>query len=101
MKLKSLAVALIFAGAASQSAFAAETNVALHGMVKSGTNWVANDGLRRGAHGGLGINSATAAGEGFFHSLGNEAVHKIQINPSVTYTADDGVYARAEIIFSH
>ncbi|WP_281071502.1 carbohydrate porin [Succinivibrio dextrinosolvens] len=78
------------------SANAADTTVAVHGMIKSGTNWVADDGLRRGGHGLIGINE-----EGYFHAFGNEAVHKVQINPTVTYTGDDGVYARAEMIFSH
>ncbi|MGN1281095.1 MAG: carbohydrate porin [Succinivibrio sp.] len=96
MKINSLAAAVILAGLTSTSAFAASTDVALHGMIKSGTNWVTNDGFRRGAHGGIGINE-----QGYFHAFGNEAVHKVQINPTVNYTADDGVYARGEIIFSH
>lgn len=75
---------------------AASTDVALHGMVKSGTNWVMNDGFRKGSHGGLGINET-----GHFYALGNEAVSKLAISPVATWTADDGVYARAELNFQH
>lgn len=96
MKLNTLAAAVLVAGFASSQAMAASTDVAVHGMIKSGTNWVTNDGFRRGTHGGIGINE-----QGYFHAFGNEAVHKIQINPTINYTADDGVYARGEIIFSH
>ncbi|MGN0915675.1 MAG: carbohydrate porin [Succinivibrio sp.] len=94
MKLKSLAVALIFAGAASQSAFAAETNVALHGMVRSGTLYNMNGGMNKGG-------AVRFANSGHYFSFGNNAaISKIQINPVVTYTADDGVYARADLLWS-
>ena len=96
MKLNTLAAAVLVAGFASSQAMAASTDVALHGMVKSGTNWVMNDGFRKGSHGGLGINET-----GHFYALGNEAVSKLAISPVATWTADDGVYARAELNFQH
>lgn len=96
MKLNTLAAAVLLAGFASSQAMAASTDVALHGMVKSGTNWVMNDGMRKGSHGGLGINET-----GHFYALGNEAVSKLAISPVATWTADDGVYARAELNFQH
>ncbi len=96
MKLNTLAAAVLVAGFASSQAMAASTDVALHGMVKSGTNWVMNDGMRKGSHGGLGINET-----GHFYALGNEAVSKLAISPVATWTADDGVYARAELNFQH
>lgn len=96
MKLNTLAAAVLVAGFASSQAMAASTDVALHGMVKSGTNWIMNDGMRKGSHGGLGINET-----GHFYALGNEAVSKLAISPVATWTADDGVYARAELNFQH
>lgn len=96
MKLKSLAVAVLAAGFASQAAMADDVQAVLHGMVKSGTNWVTNDGFREGTHGGLGINES-----GHFYALGNEAVSKLAISPTVTWKQDDGVYARAELNFQH
>lgn len=96
MKLKSLAVAVLAAGFASQAAMADDVQAVLHGTVKSGTNWVTNDGFREGTHGGLGINET-----GHFYALGNEAVSKLAISPTVTWKQDDGVYARAELNFQH
>ena len=96
MKLKSLAVAVLAAGFASQAAMADDVQAVLHGMVKSGTNWITNDGFREGTHGGLGINES-----GHFYALGNEAVSKLAISPTVTWKQDDGVYARAELNFQH
>lgn len=54
------------------SAIAAETTVAVHGMIKSGTNWAADDGMRRGGHNKIGINE-----DGYVHAFGNEATHEI------------------------
>lgn len=96
MKLKSLAVAVLAAGFASQAAMADDVQAVLHGMVKSGTNWITNDGFREGGHGALGINET-----GHFYALGNEAVSKLAISPTVTWKQDDGVYARAELNFQH
>ena len=95
MKLSSIAAAVILSSVVASSAQASQVAAELHGYVRSGTLWNTADGMRRGYRMGLRANS-----EGYFR-LGNEEDTKLELLPTIKWTADDGVWAKMRANLTH
>lgn len=94
MKLSSIAAAVILSSVVASSAQASQVAAELHGYVRSGTLWTTN-GMRNANRLGL-----RAGSEGYFR-LGNEEDTKLELLPTIKWTADDGVWAKMRANITH
>ena len=94
MKLSSIAAAVLLSSVVASSAQASQVAAELHGYVRSGTLWTAN-GMRNANRIGL-----RAGSEGYFR-LGNEEDTKLELLPTIKWTADDGVWAKMRANLTH
>ena len=94
MKLSSIAAAVLLSSVVASSAQASQVAAELHGYVRSGTLWTTN-GMRNANRLGL-----RAGSEGYFR-LGNEEDTKLELLPTIKWTADDGVWAKMRANITH